>query len=224
MNNGSHNSDDELGGAATPEVIGDPETAASVAPSTSSRRPRRLGLELGVIGVIGALFLGALGAGGVVLYREMYSPTAFVLRYLDLLSEGRAADALQMHGVAIEPEWRLIPPRSTCRKLLKRGNSNSPAAATAGLSGRCRRRSADQFIWVTAVDRYRLDRLQCRALRTVSVGDCWLAHSGQGGPGQLVLEGAAGCIVFDLVDGDFAHFEVALDGGGGLVGGEQDVG
>lgn len=34
-----------------------------------------------------------------MLYRDLYSPSAFVVRYLDLLAEGRAADALRVPGV-----------------------------------------------------------------------------------------------------------------------------
>ncbi|MFG6444714.1 hypothetical protein ACFXQA_05515 [Microbacterium sp. P07] len=73
------------------------------AASAPTRRRGRLGLELGAIGVLGVLLLAALGAGGVTLYRELYSPTAFVMRYLDLLAEGRAADALAVRGVAVDP-------------------------------------------------------------------------------------------------------------------------
>src|SRR5690606_33500994 len=42
------------------------------------------------------------GAGAVSLYQEVYSPSAFVHRYLDLLSSGRAADALQVPGVSVD--------------------------------------------------------------------------------------------------------------------------
>lgn len=45
--------------------------------------------------------MAALAAGGLTVYREFYSPSAFVTRYLTLLSEGRAADALRLPGVAL---------------------------------------------------------------------------------------------------------------------------
>jgi hypothetical protein len=98
--------DDELGGIAAPAAPSPPAAVPVVverrrAAPPARRRPR-LWLELGVIGVLGALLLTSFAAGGATLYRELYSPTAFVLRYLDLLSEGRAADALAVRGVAVE--------------------------------------------------------------------------------------------------------------------------
>lgn len=54
--------------------------------------------------VVGLLLIAALGAGGVTLYQQFYGPSAFVVRYLDLLSSGRAADALRVPGVAIDRE------------------------------------------------------------------------------------------------------------------------
>jgi len=70
-------------------------------PSTTPAR-RRLWFDLTALTVIGALLLAALGAGGMVLYKEFYGPSAFVTRYLDLLASGRAADALRVPGVAID--------------------------------------------------------------------------------------------------------------------------
>jgi hypothetical protein len=85
------------------------ETAAPVSsapadrldPPASSRR-RRLGLDLTLLAFVGVLLLAALGAGAAALYREFYSPTAFVERYLGLLAEGRAADALAIAGVSVD--------------------------------------------------------------------------------------------------------------------------
>lgn len=91
----------ELGGTAAPAAPSG-TLSAPPAPPTPDRRPRRLGLELGAIGVVAVLLFAALAAGGVTLYRELYSPTAFVLRYLDLLSDGRAADALAVPGVDLD--------------------------------------------------------------------------------------------------------------------------
>ena len=65
------------------------------------RRPH-LGVDLTLLALVGVLLFAALGAGGTTLYREFYSPSAFVSRYLDLLSTGRAADALRVPGVAID--------------------------------------------------------------------------------------------------------------------------
>ena len=65
-------------------------------------RPRgRLGLELTLLAVAGVLLLGGVAAGVVFLYQQLYSPKAFVERYLSLLSDGQAADALAMPGVSV---------------------------------------------------------------------------------------------------------------------------
>ncbi len=88
--------------AAAYPPIGAPEPT----PATRRRRkvPRsrpRLLLDLAVLGVIGALLVAATGASYSVLYERFYSPTAFVVRYLNLLSEGQAAEALAVPGVAL---------------------------------------------------------------------------------------------------------------------------
>lgn len=70
-------------------------------PSTTRVR-RRLRFDLTALAVIGVLLIGAVGAGGAVLYKEFYGPAAFVTRYLDLLSSGRAADALLVPGVMVD--------------------------------------------------------------------------------------------------------------------------
>jgi len=75
--------------------------ATDGAPAASPRTPR-LGRDLVVIGLICAALLAGVAVGGVFLYRSLYSPTAFVGRYLALLGEGRAADALQVPGVGID--------------------------------------------------------------------------------------------------------------------------
>lgn len=66
------------------------------------RRRAPLWADLTILAVVGVVLVAALGAGGISLYREFYSPSAFVTRYLTLLSEGRAADALRLPGVALE--------------------------------------------------------------------------------------------------------------------------
>lgn len=70
----------------------------------SAPRRSRLGTDLTVLAVIGLLLLTAIGAGGLALYQQFYGPSAFVVRYLDLLAAGRAADALRIPGVAIDRE------------------------------------------------------------------------------------------------------------------------
>ncbi|MFG6503753.1 hypothetical protein [Microbacterium sp. P05] len=93
---------EERADAVTPSAPPTPEVTAPAPPLASPPRRRRLGLELTVIAVVGVIALGAFAAGASVLYRELYSPSAFVLRYLDLLAEGRAADALAVPGVAVD--------------------------------------------------------------------------------------------------------------------------
>lgn len=70
--------------------------------SSTTLRRRRVWFDITALAVVGALLVAALGAGGVILYKEFYGPSAFVGRYLDLLATGRAADALQLPGVSID--------------------------------------------------------------------------------------------------------------------------
>lgn len=82
--------------------------APATAPPPASRRaaasrPRpRVGLDLTILAIVGVLLVAAIAAGVAVLYRELYSPSAFALRYLSLLSDGRAADALAIPGVVVD--------------------------------------------------------------------------------------------------------------------------
>ncbi|SJN17150.1 hypothetical protein FM104_01260 [Microbacterium esteraromaticum] len=69
---------------------------------TVSRRRGALRVDLSILTLIGLLLFAAIGAGGAALYQQFYSPTAFVERYLGLLSSGRAADALRTPGVAVD--------------------------------------------------------------------------------------------------------------------------
>lgn len=83
------------------------QSAGVLAPGVRTRRARTarrrapLWADLTLLAAIGLVLVAALAAGGVTVYREFYSPSAFVTRYLTLLSEGRAADALRLPGVAI---------------------------------------------------------------------------------------------------------------------------
>jgi hypothetical protein len=76
------------GGPATPEGV-------------SGVRVRRR-LEIPAMVLIGVLLLAAFGAGAASLHREFYSPRAFVLHYLELLQDRRAAEALAVPGVAVD--------------------------------------------------------------------------------------------------------------------------
>ncbi len=80
--------DNAGGGPATPEGV-------------RSARPR-LAIELTALGVVGVLLFLALAAGAGALYREFYSPSAFVRHYLALLEDRRTAEALAVPGVAID--------------------------------------------------------------------------------------------------------------------------
>ncbi len=71
------------------------------APPASGRRPR-LALDLALLGVVGLLLIAAVGAAVATISREFYSPSAFVERYLGMLADGRAADALAVPGVAVD--------------------------------------------------------------------------------------------------------------------------
>ena len=68
----------------------------------SVRRRAPLWSDLTILAIVGVVLVAALTAGGISVYREFYSPSAFVTRYLTLLSDGRAADALRLPGVAID--------------------------------------------------------------------------------------------------------------------------
>lgn len=81
------------------------ETADAGARSSAAvPRRRGLALDLTLLAVVGVLLIAAIAAGAAAIYREFYSPTAFVERYLSLLAEGRAADALAVPGVAVDSE------------------------------------------------------------------------------------------------------------------------
>jgi hypothetical protein len=71
-------------------------------PAPTPRRRLPLWAYLTLLTVAVGLLLGGLVAVGNVLYREFYSPTAFVERYLTLLSEGRAPEALAVSGVTVD--------------------------------------------------------------------------------------------------------------------------
>lgn len=86
------------------DTVGQRASAPAVAAPASTRRRRRLGLDLTLLAIVGVVLIAAVAAGAAALYREFYSPTAFVERYLTLLAEGRAADALAVPGVTVDVE------------------------------------------------------------------------------------------------------------------------
>lgn len=59
-------------------------------------------LEIGTIIAIALLLIAAIAAGFASLYREFWGPSAFVERYVHLLADGRAADALAVPGVGVD--------------------------------------------------------------------------------------------------------------------------
>lgn len=69
----------------------------------ASRR-RGLAFDLTALAIVGVLLVAAVGAGALAISQEFYSARAFVERYLGLLSEGRAADALALPGVSVDIE------------------------------------------------------------------------------------------------------------------------
>lgn len=98
-----------------------------IQPPRKPRARRSLGLDLTLLGVVGVLLIGAVFAAWGVIERQFYSPSAFVERYVALLSEGRAADALAVPGVAVtsaDLESAGLPP--TASEALLRGAALAP--------------------------------------------------------------------------------------------------
>lgn len=88
-------------GAPPPGVVPSGAAPTAAVPGAPPRRSR-LGLDLTLLALVGVLLVAAVAAGVASLYREFYSPTAFVERYLGLLADGRAADALAIPGVSVD--------------------------------------------------------------------------------------------------------------------------
>ncbi len=109
-------------------------TDADASPPAARRR-RRLGLDLTALALIGVLLAGAIGTTGILMYRHLYSPTAFVLTYLDLLGRGQAADALALPGVAIDSSSVGEAERFTSASdALLRRDALAPLTAATGVS------------------------------------------------------------------------------------------
>ncbi len=66
------------------------------------RGRRRLARDLVLLALAGVLLAVGGFFGYTLLYKNVYSPGAFVENYLTLLSEGRAADALVVPGVSVD--------------------------------------------------------------------------------------------------------------------------
>src|SRR5690606_18144298 len=66
------------------------------------KRRRTLALDLTLLGIVGILLIAATAAAVGAIQKEFYSPTAFVERYLDMLADGSAAEALTVPGVMVE--------------------------------------------------------------------------------------------------------------------------
>ncbi|MFB8891443.1 hypothetical protein [Microbacterium plantarum] len=128
----------------TPDAaIGDDESNApeSVRRTGQGRRRarRRLAFDLTAIGLLSVLALGALGVGGVAVYRTLYSPAAFVERYLSLLSSGSAADALRLPGVAMDSaELAAAELPSTTSEVLLRRAALAPLSEVSVIGERVR--------------------------------------------------------------------------------------
>ncbi|WP_194398743.1 hypothetical protein [Microbacterium atlanticum] len=84
-------------------------------PPRKGRRPG-LALDLSLLALVGLLLVGAVFAAWGAMERYFYSPAAFVDSYVDLLAQGRAADALAVPGVRVssaELEAAGLPPTAS---------------------------------------------------------------------------------------------------------------
>ncbi|MEZ3160765.1 hypothetical protein AB1K54_09500 [Microbacterium sp. BWT-B31] len=94
---------DPPGGTAPGDAVSTPPLPAVARRSArAARRRAPLGVDLALLGVVGVLLIGAIAAGAGILYRTFYSPSAFVERYVSLLAEGRASEALAVPGVGVD--------------------------------------------------------------------------------------------------------------------------
>ncbi|WP_179492405.1 hypothetical protein [Microbacterium immunditiarum] len=70
--------------------------------SVSRSARSRLRTDMILLGIVGLVLIAAIAAGAAAMYRIFYSPSAFVERYVGLLADGRAAEALAIPGVAVD--------------------------------------------------------------------------------------------------------------------------
>ncbi len=87
--------------ATTPES----PRATDSSPRASGRRRgdarRSVAGDLVILSAVGALLIAAFIAAGATLYAQFYGPSAFVVRYANLLADGNATQALAVPGVAV---------------------------------------------------------------------------------------------------------------------------
>lgn len=94
-------------GTVSQGAVGTVPSRAAATPVSSEtvqppRRRGRLASDLTILAVVGVLLIAALGAGAAALYREFYSASAFVERYVGMLADGQAANALALPGVSVD--------------------------------------------------------------------------------------------------------------------------
>ncbi|MHC2998171.1 hypothetical protein [Microbacterium sp. HJ5] len=92
------------------------EASAHVQPPRKPARRRSLVLDLSLLGIVGVLLVAATVAAYGAIEKEFYSPSAFVERYLAMLANGRAAEALTVPGVVVdsaELEAAGLPPTAS---------------------------------------------------------------------------------------------------------------
>jgi hypothetical protein len=87
---------------STASASTEPSASGLIQPPRKRVRRRSLALDLTLLGIVGLLLVAAVAAAFGAIQREFYSPTAFVERYLGLLAEGEAAEALTLPGVAVD--------------------------------------------------------------------------------------------------------------------------
>lgn len=106
--------------------------ASPPAPARPARRTH-LALDLTLLAIVGVLLVAAVGAGIAALYREFYSPTAFVERYLALIAADHAADALALPGVAVDADSLAAAglPASVSPALLRPASLGTLSGVTA---------------------------------------------------------------------------------------------
>ena len=89
-------------GSAPPAPSASPGNEASALIQPPRKRRRTLALDLTLLAIVGVLLIAATAAAVGAIQTQFYSPSAFVERYLGMLSDGRAAEALTVPGVVVE--------------------------------------------------------------------------------------------------------------------------